>query len=303
MQYKNQHYIPEMYQKRFLDPSSLAHDEPFEPYIWIHDRQVGTWDKKAPHNILSESCFYTLNLPNGTKSNAIENNLGVMESKATCILNNIDDRIPVLSNNRISFAEFIALMSLRVPFQRDSINDMLRWADKYSLGLLAEHPDELKAAIQDGSESPVTDQDITEVQEIINSGSYDVNIPNTFFLQAMNDNLLEITKMISGMKWNYLVAPQDKFFISSDNPVVLFDPEHKSDFYGPGFLTKSVELTFPLSSDLCLLCQHGIPIENKFIDLDEDQVIKINARTISCSNRYILSSHKSPGVPFNLNVL
>lgn len=82
--------------------------------------------------------------------------------------------------------------------------------------------------------------------------------------------------------------------------MVLFDPEHKSDLFGPGFFTKSVELTFPLSSNLCLLCQHDITIENKFIDLDEDQVVKINARTISCSNRYLLSSQQSFGVPFVL---
>jgi len=302
MRYKKQHNNPAMYLKRFVDLSNQSHEGPFTPYVWIYDRKEKTWDRTAPKKALRKLNFYTLYLPNGNKSTVIEESLGKIESAASRILDDIEDYNPVTPEKRVLFAEFIAAMNLRTPFRRDNINQMLRWADRYAMGLLVEHPDELKAAIKDCSKSQTSDHDIAELREIIKSEPFDVVIPNTYGLLSMIENLPIITKIISGMKWNYLVAPLNNFFISSDNPVVLFDPLHTSDFYGLGFLTKSIELTFPLSSHICMLCEHNSSHENEFIHINSEQVIKINERTVSCSYQYLISSQQSLGVPFSLSV-
>ena len=58
------------------------------------------------------------------------------------------------------------------------------------------------------------------------------------------------------MKWTILRAPEDTPFLTSDNPVVKFDPEYRGGFWGFGMANPTIEIRFPVSKGTCLVFTH-----------------------------------------------
>ena len=62
------------------------------------------------------------------------------------------------------------------------------------------------------------------------------------------------------MKINILKAREDRYFITSDNPVVYFVPQDKVNFYNPSksLVSPLTEVFFPLTKDCAIhLCRRS----------------------------------------------
>ena len=89
-----------------------------------------------------------------------------------------------------------------------------------------------------------------------------------------------ILKETLSRKWIYLVCPKNSRFITSDNPVFI----HKK----VGFLNS--DLTFPLSSNLCLCCtKYFGDADQTWLPISKGNVTAINRRTaLNCAREIYL---------------
>ncbi|GJD73602.1 DUF4238 domain-containing protein [Methylobacterium goesingense] len=81
-----QHFVPEMLQKRFVDPEGM---------LWVYDKRVpgrGIWRSK-PKGIFKERHVYTVARPDGGPSAMVERALGAVENAADPVLGRIVDRV------------------------------------------------------------------------------------------------------------------------------------------------------------------------------------------------------------------
>jgi hypothetical protein len=113
------------------------------------------------------------------------------------------------------------------------------------------------------------------------------------------DSIIENNPLIASMKWAYLVAPEGKSFISSDNPVSMSSPEREAK-YGPkaigaqaGLAHNDVELIFPITSRIALLAGYKLESDQVYLDIDEEWVDQINYRTLQHADHVIANNKKT----------
>jgi hypothetical protein len=88
---------------------------------------------------------------------------------------------------------------------------------------------------------------------------------------------------IVNMESYILCTNSESGFVTSDSPVVWFDPEaYKLPplWRSPGLATRTLEISMPISPQRCVIFTHGDNIgEVHYIDVDEIFVSEINRRT------------------------
>lgn len=290
MQKRKHHYIPQFYLKKFTDPRFRL---PEEPYIWFFEKGMTESKRKSPPNIAFEVGFYDFHVDKDLITQEVENNLAELEYAASLILKKVEKgSLPTIQEKQI-FSEFIWTMQMRNTFQRTNQNKVIEDIHRLALKIAAEHPEYIKRSLVSSGESPedITDERIEKIISLIISDNYDVKIPQEYSIMNMIENAQQMSMIISKMSWTLLKSDEQILFVTSDNPVVLSDPTNESRLYGPGFLSKKVEMTFPLTPKLCLLAswKEG---EDTFHKIDSLIVAEINNRTIRYSHKYIFSSMK-----------
>ncbi len=100
----------------------------------------------------------------------------------------------------------------------------------------------------------------------------------------------ENISILSQMKFQLVIAPDNQLFITSDTPVALYHPNYTSiKPYGVGLAFKEVEISFPLTARLLIRC--GWDNEEGTLDATKEEVIEYNRRSIIMSNNYTYSSY------------
>jgi hypothetical protein len=94
------------------------------------------------------------------------------------------------------------------------------------------------------------------------------------------------------MRCIILCTDSDPGFITSDNPVVWYDPEaHKLPplYRSPSFSCPQLQITFPLSPTQMLLLVHGRAGFDRYISVDEKVVREANRTTRAyCANEFVV---------------
>lgn len=117
---REQHFVPKVYLKPFLDPDppeGWPDDRPFEPSVWVLNPSLsGSPERRAPHNILWRAELY--NLPEDDSENPrVEDALGRLENAFAPI------QRAILSREGLSLREygvlclFVGAQSGRTPRQ------------------------------------------------------------------------------------------------------------------------------------------------------------------------------------------
>ncbi len=112
--------------------------------------------------------------------------------------------------------------------------------------------------------------------------------------------MLFLQEIIFDMKWTFLLAPEDDAgFLTSDNPVSLFDPVG-GPLGGIGFASSpTAHFTFPISRDMCLLASHQQGPETA--ELNGFKVRSVNKGTITRADSQLYAPFKSEPVQKTLD--
>jgi Protein of unknown function (DUF4238) len=85
----------------------------------------------------------------------------------------------------------------------------------------------------------------------------------------------KLVSAISQMNWQFLIAPDDSKFLTSDNPVFFFE--------GIGLNKPQSEITFPISSTVALAAFGRAGFREGFVTTTTQVVAEINRRTAQSS--------------------
>ncbi|MGP4069747.1 DUF4238 domain-containing protein [Halobacillus sp. B29] len=109
-----------------------------------------------------------------------------------------------------------------------------------------------------------------------------LDISEDCFVQFIPEKITEFAGKLAEMNWSYLIAPKHRYFITSDNPVILESEIADSNFSIEGGV-------FPLTPHLALNIGSS---EERFKKIGAKDVRKINEQIVKHSDRFIFSHNE-----------
>lgn len=269
---KKQHYVPQFYLREFIDPSRPPGQE---PYVWVFSRNGKTKQRRAPKNILWETNLYTFETE-GAKQYELEKTLSKIESDfAEVVRNKIKMRCPLSDGEHEKLCRFVATMLQRTVRQKDNLEGFYDQIVAQVERLEAHH----------GSSGSTSAKLRAEKKDIHKIGILGM--------------LSEIPDLLGQMNVAFLCTDRTSSrFITSDDPVTLFNPDLQwQRFYGPGLAQSGVELTLPISPDIAL-CMTWSNLRG-YLQIPRWRVEELNRFTRGhCYEHFIAHSKKKKVVWF-----
>ena len=115
-------------------------------------------------------------------------------------------------------------------------------------GLLESDIEELR---ERGVESSI---DATALREFLKRGEYTVHADPKVSLLTMLQMAPMLHRFYIEMKWTVLHTSSSTQFVTSDNPVVKFDPEYRGG--GIAFASPTIQVKFPVTKSAMLVVTH-----------------------------------------------
>lgn len=290
--HKGQHFIPSSYLSAWTDPLTPIGQT---PYVWRFPNTGGEGKRKAPENIFKETDLYTIPMPDGSRDLRIEHGLQQLENGLTRLrIDFIEKYRQVPAARLVKLAAFTCALYHRTLAARDHHRKewgrLLQMGEEMEERMSTKTPDERKKVLsaqlpRDTKRPSLSMEDVREI----------VDRPLQFFLPAA---LKAEVPILARMQSTFFVAPDNAFFITSDNPSVRYDPEmHKRPLMlrHPGLMFPTVEMTLPLSPRVLLAITHpihekqGMPVS--YVDLSVSEVAALNRRTTAFSDDSLIA-HK-----------
>jgi hypothetical protein len=227
------HFVSECYLKAFVDPRATRGNK---RQLWRLRFADGKVEAKTPKGIAKQAGYYSLQLSDGRRDDRLEEYWAAVESVCGPVLKRIRGGDLDVSALDISALLHLASMHFaRVPSRRERLDAWLSGAFKKIRALDACHsvpPDSLQPDLQ------------RESQLLFHSMA--------FLKEKAYEAMLE-------MGWRLVEAPTS-MFLTSDNPVSVFNPRMAGDLLGHGLRAKTIEVLFPLSPRVCLMGTWGTGI-------------------------------------------
>lgn len=226
---KRHHHTPEAYLKPFCDEGKLwwyRKDAPRHP------------THKSPRGVGFRWHYYAQPLPGGEiDHNTLENFFSKFESKWPGIVKRLEQREDV-NDCRQDIVDFIALQRVRVPAARDATEVMFAECVKDTLRLLD--------AAGGLPPKPEGYEDILE--------SVDVAVKPIQSIHAMVSTIQGAYELLAQVGIGVLHNNTTISFLTSDNPVVWFDPSVAEDKMLPYCIQKGgpTVLLFPVTPNLMI---------------------------------------------------
>jgi hypothetical protein len=284
-QKKNQHYVPQGYLRKFTIPGQKS-------LIWSCDKFKAEFLRfpSSVNKICARDYYYYQIEENGDINHtAFEDALSEVEHAGIAVIHKVigSSAMPYAhpgAEAQGELAFFMALLLTRGPAFRDAINELHGlWVQQtmqqlYQDGELAEVPSPLLQLIQKKGINNVIKADIY---------SYASLEP----LVTMAD---EIAHTMLSKGWTIYRAPDDRFFVTSDTPVVFGLPL--------GFLEREVgpghphtEFIIPISKGLALVISPCVEARDSFVvkTATTDEWHHLNSRIIAAAGQFIFSPEKA----------
>jgi len=224
---KKQHYVPQFYLREFVDPNTPPGQE---PYVWLFTKNGKSVERRAPKNIFWKTDLYTIDV-NGEKLYDIEKELSTIETAyADIVRKKIKARLPLTALEHVTLCRFVATMIQRTIRQKDNQENFY---------------DRLAAQAASLDPNRGSDGSLVEQLQAAKKDAHKVSV------LAM---LSEIPELLERMNLAFLCTDGTSArFITSDDPVTLFNPDLQwQRFYGPGLAQSGIELTMPVSPEIAI---------------------------------------------------
>lgn len=249
---KAQHYNPVLQLRHFAGPEPKGH-------VWTYDKDTGDVRSSTPENTGFETHYYTLDNDDGTKDTVVEDWLATVEGINAPIYEKLISKAGLTDQERHDFAHFLAVQYFRTPSMRrvigktygqhiqimsyaNAINDKAfdAWIRRYERDTGEVLDDEMKAIVR---------------QRMIDPTGYELLVPKHYTVKPMFETSEKLAGILYEMTWGLLVAGQEGYFITGDNPVVRrVHKDSVHQIYGDGgFMNNTAEITYPLTPGLMLM--------------------------------------------------
>lgn len=236
-QKKKHHYTPVTYLKGFTDSTGRV-------FAFRKDKPEAALHK-LPEDIGFENYYYSQPLPNGGRdNNTLEDFFSTIESPWPQIIERLRTRTET-GGDFLPLITFLMLQRVRVPCARDAVELKLAAVMKASARVL-DRMGKLPP-------KPAGHDDILDKLEVL--------IDPHKSLEAMMHLATGFERVVSALTFEVLHNETGLDFLTSDNPVAVFDPSVAEVQMQPYRLRRdlrSIELLFPLTSRLMLRGTAGL---------------------------------------------
>lgn len=283
--HKAQHWVPKSYLNAWTDPDVPVKHEPF---VHVFSKDGNEHHRRAPSNIFKETDLYTIKRPDGGRDLRLEHGLSELETAfATIRKEFLARRRQLPAPRRLKLMAFVAAMQARTPALRN--HHLKFWKEVHGVGERIERrmervnaegkePVAVSAPPSDGRPSMTMD----DVRRVISSPMEHTLVP---YIAAQLPFLML-------MRCRILCGASEPGFITSDAPVVWFDPEwHRKPplFRSPSLSEPLLEISLPISPRQMLVICHQLVTPPQlgidYIDVQEHHVDELNRRTRFCCDQ------------------
>jgi Protein of unknown function (DUF4238) len=257
------HYVPRAYLKGFTDPAERER-------IWAYNKIERNLYPTSIRKAAQETRFYS-------EDDEIALNSEI-ESPANPVLEKLRKRMPADDSERLTLANYLAVMLTRVPAHRAE-------SRRQFPGVLEETFQELMAFTSETPRDLDTASASTDLARLLPhlKAAYATTPPEALVNEMERPRLISTVRdCIYNMTWRLLVClPGSSLrYVTTDNPFFFFR--------GYGLADRLAEFSFPVSSQACL---HGswtrTDAQDNIFQVPERFVREMNRRNISSCTRFI----------------
>jgi hypothetical protein len=220
-----------------------------------------------------------------------------LEDSALPVLRRLrEQRFALSAEDRVTFAGYIALAFTRVPTFERSTDRLTALITAKRMEFIATNKQALESVVAELREHTGEEIDPLEFRTKLIGGTVEVKQANRgWSIRQMFELMLRLQKVIYSMNWVFLHAAEgDSEFLTSDNPVSLFNPLGQR-VGAIGFSSSpAAYFTFPVSRHVCLLAQHQRGPEKA--ELNGSMVRSVNRGTIARADSQLYAPFKSASV-------
>lgn len=289
---KSQHFVHRAYLQGFQDPALVAQGK---RALWLYmpGKHAVT---QIPERVAKRNYYYCYR-ENDERQFLVEHGLQELEDATLPILLRLRQGDFALAvNDRLTFAGYVALSHTRVPTFEKFTNRIAALSEAKKVELFANNPKALTSLLAEHEARTGERLDPEDFRRKLTGGNVVVTqTDRAWSIKQMFTTMMALQKLIFEMHWSFLKAPSESDgFLTSDNPVSLFDPL-EGPMRGIGFLSSpAVHFTFPISKDICLLARrHTQPLA---VDLTASEVRQTNTGTITRADGQLYAPFRSHAV-------
>ncbi|MFH1259731.1 MAG: DUF4238 domain-containing protein [Elusimicrobiota bacterium] len=285
------HYVPRFYLRNFEDHQNGGR-------IWVYDKNDFSIRMQGVNDTAVETDLYG-------EDSSLENIFGEIESSAKPVfdkwIKNPESFATTSQNDFQKATVFMAFQETRATRSIDSVKEIMNTGLDVVLEKIrstAGNPETMQKEYYrytnycQGKGKP-HNMSFAEFCAMCKDPRKDCTIePNA---KIALGHSLEITKHIAGemekLNWTLYIAKDNRFFITNDSPINIFLQVNDKKAIFAGIGRKNVEVSFPLSSKICIfMCRKKMP-SIQYVGCQE--VEEINRRTVARANRFIYSTYRS----------
>ena len=271
-----------------------------EPLLWVYDKEQPEPRLESVRKAAVEVDLYALQLDN-QKNTELESILATLECRVKPVFERWHQKGERAGRCDIELvAEFLALQYLRVPRSMNLVKEgveasVIRWMNS-----LRDHPERLRALWDRMTQEANIPEGLTleSIHRSLQNDNGDerprVVLKRWAALCLSIHQSPEIASFLVSMNWRLMRTTEEMNFITSDCPVCPFVIEGHSAKFGSLWDHPSVEVTFPLSPQVCLVLFR----DSSFLGTLSNgaDVREVNRRIAVMAERFVFASEKSEAV-------
>lgn len=269
---RRHHYVPVTYLNEFRDASgkvvAYPKDEPTRVF------------KSKPDRIAYENFYYSQVTPDGrADNNTLEDLFSQVETVWPALLKDLDEGQPLGARAGALF-EFISLLRVRVPAARDAVELF----DAQAVRMTMRHLD--------------ARGDLPPWPTGLDADKVVISIDPNRSLQAMPYLLNGVAGLMGRLGFEVIRNTSTQDFITSDNPVIHYDPSQPADRLRPYDTPpgRPAELLLPLTRRLLLRGRTDLPVlrtgnEMGHVEIgDLEEIQRLNSRIAQFAYRCVFAA-------------
>jgi hypothetical protein len=283
---KKHHYVPIFYLNYFTDNKG---------FVFVYDKEDNKIFSAKPESIAFEKYYYTIEDESGEAGpEMVEDLFSQIETYGGQAFKRLIFKETLNDKEKSNLCAFIACMFIRGPNYRSNVNNAFTDLTERIRRSVASNESLFNKTVIPHLKEEFPSYNISseEIRKYILDGEYSIKVKPIVSLYTGIPSILTFGEILFNMKWNFYVATEELHFLTCDNPVSVFDPTHDpKGRSGVGFLNKNVEITFPISKDLCAVGGWKLLKDFVYVQAKNQLIKQINYRTISSAHRFVYS-HK-----------
>jgi hypothetical protein len=289
---KDQHILPQMYLKHFVDPDTPPG---MEPYVWRYDLAGHRWQRRAPKKVARKRYYYAFQNKNKQLVNTLEPLLADIESHGATLIRKLASQTPLTEREQENFSLFIANLIFRTPQSRAATVSWLdRKCDEVVAGQIQnwrENPGEFTALLTKycGNSGKHVDISIDDVER---SRPKLVPRDGTLLGYSMMPTIGLAARLLM-MSWRIFFTQAEHWLVICDQPCELGWPDDITEETFRGFLNKGIEFHVPLTPHMLFAAFDDGPSCTFGEFLGSEVIAQLNRRMAGRAGEFIVSTKPS----------